>query len=140
MNRGISVAATLAIAFALVSTPASAGEFVVLESWEGVWMLENLHRGCDETGGEIEMEADTLCAGQPLVESDPDGSPIVCDGTVTDTEVQISCTFSTEDPEIPGCVITTTVDVEASRTGDTYTATERVETMYTVECGRATGM
>jgi len=87
------------------------------------------------TGGTVEVEPDTLCAGEVFFAPDPGQPPTDCTGSVNDTELEVTCTSVQKLPEPPGCTVTVTVAIQATRTGGTYTSSQTISFDYAVACG-----
>ena len=109
-------------------------EFQVPAAWAGVWEVTDVERDC-ETLELVETTTgnDTLCAGD-LIDLTDDGTfEIDCNGTVTDTHVDIECTGSSEEA---GCTGTFSLDLEADRDGETFSGTSITSLEFTGEgCG-----
>jgi hypothetical protein len=129
MNRWIMAIWVASAGVIGVVSTADAGDFTIPAAWEGVWNISEVERECGTTGGFPSQEPDTLCAGDPVFDE-----PLLnCTGTITDTNVDISCetSESTGFPDFPDCMVTFSFSLVANRTGDSYTATNTLGITYT---------
>ena len=118
----------VSISFADVLAAAS-GDLTIPAAWAGVWDIRDTTRNCGGPVTETDAGLDTLCTGASVFES-PDGAPVSfdCTGTITDTVVDVDCTASFE--VSPDCLATFTVALDATRTGDSYTAIQTMSITY----------
>ena len=83
-------------------------------AWQGVWATETEIRACGQAPVLfVESESDTLCAGDILYAED--GIAEECTGTVSDTNVDVTCVFSEDFGD--GCTLTVTIHLVATRNG-----------------------
>jgi hypothetical protein len=116
---------------ALMAASAFAQDGTVPAAWEGVWDTHIEVRICGMTNVVFEESFDdTLCEGDVLYADE--GSNGNCSGTITDTSADWTCVFS-EEPEA-GCTMTLTIHLSGTRSGDSFTAVETYETVYTGSC------
>lgn len=102
--------------------------------WVGVWQYETDIKDCDSGVTLFHMSRlDTVCAGDTF-DPQQDGTiaNLVCNGTVTSTEVHYTCTGSAE--EEPGCFADYEFVYDATRTGNSVQATQTLNTTYTGDC------
>ncbi len=136
----------LAVALALVLVPGCgdddegtgpSGPVVLPAAWAGIWEIETIEHDCGSDV--IDHQAtvvDTLCAGEEIsfAPDDEDSLAVSCEGSVTDTAVQVTCTSSLE---LEGETYSITIEVTINRSGDTMTGTVRFTVRQgdtTVEC------
>ena len=100
------------------------GSLEIPASWSGTWQItvQPTTRG----GGDTHVEIQTLCAGTSLEELFSDLAEIGlasfgCTGTWNDTAADVQCTASVS---YEGCTVTMTMDLDLTRTGDTFTGTQ----------------
>jgi hypothetical protein len=100
---------------------ASLGNTTIPAAWAGVWTFTNdLYECTLQFPIGSEANTDTLCTGE-LVNDDP---VLVCSGTTTDTTIDITC--SGQEEYGPGCVALITYTIQATRNGDSMTATSTI--------------
>jgi hypothetical protein len=118
----IACACTLVLA-----APASAGELpTVPAEWQGIWEVTTTVRIPCEIGAPMQsMSTDTLCAGDVIDPTDPDGPVAECSGTATATTYALTCTAT---DTIDGCEVTIVTDFQGIRDGDTYSQSGTVIT------------
>ncbi len=120
MTRWLRTAGLAAIASVGLAQVGAAGDLVFPLAWEGVWDYEEITRVCGESGGTPEPGTDDFCEGESILGGDGDG--MECSGTVTDTEIHITCVSETPIEGLPGCTtLVTTLTIDAVRSGDTAT-------------------
>ncbi len=125
--RGVigALAAAVLVAFAVTTAAA----ITIPASWQGVWQTTRQQVDCvtHQNIGGATVSQDTLCANRdfPL----PTG---VCTGTMTDTELNVTCSETQE--VIPGCFVTVTAVTVYTRSGDTATGTQTLNFVYTGSC------
>ena len=106
-------------------------EFTVPAEWSGIWSItDSLFLCSGQFLFAFEAELDTLCTDMSFEFGDPeDPFSIECTGTVTGSVVDVTCTGSAEDP--PGCQVMVTIETDATRTGDNYSAEMIVDIVAT---------
>ena len=94
-------------------------------AWAGIWSVHSVDRNC---GSDIVVDdstnEETLCAGENFLFGEDFGVDVNCSGTVTDTEINLSCT-GTETFE--GVVFSYTFTIQATRSGDSFSGTSHTE-------------
>jgi hypothetical protein len=103
----------------------SFGDTVIPAAWSGIWDFSNTDIDCitqQVTGSDA--DTDTLCTGQDL---NP-GGKLDCIGSITDTTVNVTCSGQME--IFPGCNVTFTYTLAATRNGDNLTSTSTFLTDY----------
>jgi hypothetical protein len=95
----------------------SRGNPTLPSAWAGVWDFDDADYDCgtNEFLGS-DPSVDTLCTGDTFQEE----GKLDCSGTASDTEIDIACTGSSE--IFPGCNVTSTFTLQATRSGETLTA------------------
>ncbi len=124
----LALAATLLAAASVQAAPPQAprlGQAVALlgggqtvpSAWAGVWQnVDSTYTGCDVLAPIGTSNAtDTLCTGQTLLPDTTGIGSLNCNGTVTDTQVDITCTGSTAQDS---CTIDFTYHITGTRTGN----------------------
>lgn len=104
-------------------------------AWAGIWEFTDTDRDCITNDSlSTDSSVDTLCTSDTF---DPDdtGYSLDCTGTATDTEVHVVCTGSFPVKEVPGCIITVTFTLDATRSGETLESTTEFSQVYSPECG-----
>jgi hypothetical protein len=111
----------------------SASIVVPLE-WDGIWSLEDSTYTCTGTPTGTSSSLDTLCTGAQLEPST--GSPIqfTCTGTADATSTHLTCIGSMD--LFPDCKATYQIQMDGTRTGDTYLFVTTVNVTYS---GTGTG-
>ena len=96
------------------------GNSEVPEAWGGVWSITTTNKDC-VTHEVIDTDTsdEVFCPGEPIT-FDEGGEEITCDGTVTDTTIDVTCTNTFT---IEGVEYVVTVTLQATRTGDTFVGT-----------------
>jgi hypothetical protein len=104
-------------------------EFPVPAAWSGIWTENIVEFDCDtEEQVDAYSFTDTLCTGDPAFVSDGSVPGLVCTGTVSDTQINMECSWSSEVFE--GCTATFAVTMVGTRTGDSYQATSTLNISY----------
>lgn len=104
------------------------GGYTVPPAWAGLWEdQDSVFTGCTvETFQSTSTDQGVLCSGDLL---EPDTTKVVysCEGTVTDTSVDITCTgsFDTE-----GCIATFSIRTVGTRSGNTSYTVSTVRVSY----------
>jgi hypothetical protein len=94
------------------------GSDPVPAEWSGVWSTVDSLYDCNGVFQQTFSSIDTLCTGQ-AVEPDPDPEfTYECNGTITATTVNITCTGSSE--VFPDCTANFVVTQVGTRTADSY--------------------
>ncbi len=102
--------------------------FAIPAAWAGVWLYEDSTYTCSpRVFTELESGLDTLCAGVSLEPDTSGGFTYDCNGTVTDTQIDLTCTGSFKDD---GCTVNFTSVTEGTRTGETFIATVTFSISY----------
>ena len=102
------------------------GDPQVPPAWAGVWSHDDTTRTCGTQNVlRTHIGNDTLCVGT----YDPDTSSIEfnCTGTITDTNVNTTCTGSIT---FKGCTITFTLTVVGTRTGESAVMVETLNQSF----------
>ena len=115
--------------FVFWNAPAAAQTTSFPSSWEGIWNMTTTLKDCD-TGTVLNTSTapDTICAGQSFGSSE-----FVCNGTITDTSIDVTCTAISE--VYPGCTVSITMVSTGTRSGNTFQGTTRLTSDYSPECG-----
>jgi hypothetical protein len=118
--------------------PGDVGASIPAE-WAGSWSIRTIERACGSS--EVvsdETETETLCAGEPIsFGEDEDPSEIDCEGTITDTTIDVTCTSTAT---FEGSTVVATFELDATRSGDSFIATGHFTATVDgelVECGDA---
>jgi hypothetical protein len=104
-------------------TPAGAlssldGGFDMPAAWSGLWFQEIAIYDCTtELLIYSTTSTDTACTGDAVFTPEP-GITIDCTGTTTDTNIDMECTWSIEEPA--GCIVTNTLNVVGTRSSNSY--------------------
>jgi hypothetical protein len=111
---------------------ATHGSITIPNEWDGVWASEDSVYDCSGNLQYVETYLDTLCAGAVVSfeDDDPTGGllTIDCTGSASATTVDILCTGSGE--IVTDCTVTLIVDLEGTRTGDSFVATSVTSVTY----------
>jgi len=102
--------------------------------WAGLWQYETDIKDCDSGITVFHMSRlDSLCVGDTFdPEQDGTITNLVCNGTITGSEIHYVCTGSAQ--EEPGCFADYEIVYDAVRTGDSVQATETFNTTYSGDC------
>jgi hypothetical protein len=96
-------------------------------AWSGIWSYSDTTYACgNPTPTYSSSGLDTLCAGQDVLGGS--GSTYNCTGSFTDTDGNVTCTAV--DTAFTGCSYTVTINIVATRSGDTYTSTTTTTTTW----------
>lgn len=102
--------------------------YTVPASWSGIWTTTDSTYTCaPRVLTDASTYQDTLCAGQSFEPDTTGGFNYQCTGTVTDTEVHLTCTGSFT---FEGCTMTFTSVMDGTRTADTAVSTSTLTTTY----------
>ncbi len=121
----------------LTMVPAdSNGQVIVFpEEWEGVWEFTTMTYDCD-TNALLEelVEEISVCGGDAFIPDigEPAEFTYTCEGSLTETGMDVTCTMSSE--LFPGCSVTITSISEAVVSGDTMTGTTTISIDYQGIC------
>jgi hypothetical protein len=102
--------------------------------WAGLWQYEIDVKDCDTGVAFLHMSRlDSVCVGDTF-DPEQDGTigNLVCNGSITSSEVHYTCSGSTE--EQPGCFADYEFVYDATRTGDSVQATQTINTTFTGDC------
>lgn len=104
-------------------------------AWAGIWSVQTITRDC-ETHEVLsdDTEADTLCAGEDVSSFEEEAAGAVCEGTVTDTAIDVSCTSTFTFESV---TFTAAFTLDATRNGDSFQGSGRATVMqagFVVEC------
>lgn len=100
--------------------PVGPGE-TIPAAWAGDYSVHIAITACGAPDPYFESDdTQTLCAGDDASFEDDEGSEVTCDGTVTDTEVHVTCTSTYT---FQGDVYVNTNVIDMVRSGDTFTGT-----------------
>lgn len=94
-------------------------------SWAGIYSYTDTTYDCETlavTG--TDADNDTLCA-----ESSFEDSTFTCTGTATETDADLTCTYSFD--LFPGCSATVTGHIVATKSGDQVASTFTITTVFT---------
>ncbi len=95
--------------------------YTIPASWSGIWTTTDSTYNCTpHTLKDVSTYVDTLCAGQSFEPDTTDGFDYQCTGTVTDTEVHLTCSGSFT---FEGCTGTFSTVTDGTRIGDTAIST-----------------
>ena len=100
-------------------------------AWQGEWNITTLAQTCDQPDTLLLSESvEFLCDGEPLSTR---FLPIEleCEGTVTDTRVDVECDF---DGSEGSCRLRVNVDWTMTRSGDEFAGTARVNWVASGGC------
>ena len=129
MNRIAAIAAAT-----LVSTAAHAEIPVFPEAWEGAWENNYVVRDCGSGDRLAEFVGfEYACANRPPDLVGEEWFNPVCEGEITDTSIDVTCTSVVE--VFPGCSVEYTFSVQATRDGETVTGVERASAVSMGSCG-----
>jgi hypothetical protein len=105
------------------------GKIVIPPEWDGIWLSQDSTYACTGAPMDTSSSLDTLCAGS-AVYSDTAGTGvnIDCTGFANATTVDVTCTGSNE--IIQDCTFTFTVELDATRTGESYRSELVVTSTY----------
>lgn len=116
-----------------LSRAAGLPTIIVPTEWAGVWAIQDTVFDCLGAVTSAVSENDTLCAGQNIFELPDDFSEIdieiTCDGEVTPTLLDVSCSGTTLVAK--DCLLTYTFTANAVRTGETYDARTATSITFT---------
>lgn len=102
------------------------------EAWTGIWDTHIEMHFCESPTIIFSDDyTDTLCTGQVFDTGDQE-IPIVCSGTATDSNIEMTCSGSSE--VMAGCTLSMQIDYDGTRTGDTFSTTMVVNATYTGDC------
>ncbi len=104
------------------------GDNTIPAAWAGVWNFVDSDYDCitKEFIG-TDANVDTLCTGTPVI--DDEGFKLNCSGTIDDTSVDVTCTYTEELDK--GCSVTISISLEGTRSGDTANVTTTFSQDYT---------
>lgn len=124
----LALAATLLAAASVQAAPRHAPRFGTVlallgggqnvpSAWAGVWQnVDSTYTGCDVlVPAGSSSETDTLCTGQTLLPDTTGFGSMDCNGTVTDTQVDVTCTGSSA---FDSCTVDFTYHITGTRTGN----------------------
>lgn len=97
-------------------------------AWGGIWDVSFSEEDCLGNVLFTDTESDTVCPG-PFMEEDDNGNPLMCTGTITDTDADVICTSSYS--VAPGCLATETSTLVITRTLESYSGTDSLTIVYT---------
>ena len=127
--RARAAIGALAVAVLVGSCGIAAAAITVPASWQGVWETTRVQVDCvsHQVLGTT-VHQDTLCAGRGF----PLPAGFLCSGTMTDTDLNATCTETME--VLPGCSLTVTDVTTFTRTGGSATGTQTLNFVYTGSC------
>jgi hypothetical protein len=95
-------------------------------AWAGVWQSTNVDSNCvNHTYTGTTYSTDTLCTNQAI----GGGPQVTCTGTTSDTAIDISCSGTEE--IFPGCSVTYSFTLVATRSGETLQAATTSSQVFT---------
>ena len=118
----------VALLISLFLPTTASAQIEIPPAWGGIWDASISVEDCLGNVLFVDAELDTVCPG-PLMEEDENGDPMMCTGTITDTDVDVICTSSYN--VAPGCLATETITLVITRTLDSFSGTDSLTFVYT---------
>lgn len=123
----------IVLALAVGALAPAQAQTVIPAEWGGIWQTQDNTYDCDTNALLFNgAQQDTLCPGALLPTPPPGEFTLDCTSSVDGNTYHTHCTASLE--VVPGCTVSFIFDTNATRSGESYTATTTTSTTYVGDC------
>lgn len=113
----------------LLGAARGGGAVVIPTEWGGIWAVVDSTYDCAGVLQSVESNADTLCPGQPAMDTQAFPGQVDCTGSADGTSINVTCTGTAE--LFPDCNQNFYSNLHGTRTGESYFVVSTTQITYT---------